>query len=113
MATSIFKLATFNWVSMPGPSITIPNAPTLHQWLLILTGVAYIDDEGGDGFKGTSTAAWRRESFDLNLDLTAPLQAAGRSPTSPNLLAFSVSQWAPFATINSVYDQHQAVDAGF
>jgi hypothetical protein len=73
--------------------------------VLVLSGVALF------GFQGT--AGWRRDSLGLQIDLTDPINASGRSAPPGKELKFEVEQWAPFATMNSIFDQDQSVNAGY
>ena len=99
------QFAVSNWVIVPtGP---IPTRPEDQKWFLVLSGVAFFT------FQGTSTADWRRDSLRMRIDLTGPIQFTGRSASQGRELKFKVEQWAPYSTINSMYNEHQSVDAGY
>ena len=97
------------------------GAPTPTQikdqtWLLVLTGVAIID------LKGVTASEWRRETVLLQPDLTGPLQYAIDRygiPTPPGDQGytytgeFQVEQWAPFAALSSMLNQHESINSGF
>lgn len=67
--------------------------------LVTFTGVAVTD------LKGVEGGDWVRE--DLVLGLTLP---AGFVPEGQ---AFQVEHWAPFVTLNAIYDKETAVNAGW
>ena len=60
------------------------------------------------GFKGTSESVWRYETVVLALDLTQAVNLL--SP--PRSLAFEMDQWAPIASLNSIYNAGVSNDAG-
>jgi len=102
------KWAATNWVSIPAPwRVDRVPTPDQQQWLIVLTGVVLID------FQGQRTDDWRRDQFDLILDLRDPLKESGRQAPPGSSLVFSVDQWAPYATINSIFDALQSVNAGY
>jgi hypothetical protein len=73
---------------------------------MTLTGVAIID------FKGNGPN-WKWDGVDLWIDISGPLAATGRQAAPQKILGFQVDQWAPFASLNSIYDDRTAVNAGF
>jgi len=91
-----------NWVVYP---ITWASE---QKWVMILTGIAVFDftGTGQNWYPGT-----------LRLDLGDMVQnvinVSGRKPSPGKFLVFQAEQWANFATINSIFDEHTAVDAGF
>jgi len=99
------QFAVANWVIVPTGQT--PARPEDQKWFVVLSGVALFT------FQGQSTADWRRDSLRLEIDLTGPIQASGRSAPAGRELKFEVEQWAPFATMNSIFDQDQSVNAGF
>lgn len=69
------------------------------RWLVILTGVVIVD------FQGTTTADWRRDRLDIGLNFPYSFLPARKY--------FQIEHWAPFATINAVYNRREAIDAGW
>jgi hypothetical protein len=89
------KNVACNWVIVPGPGSSQPDKN--QKWLMTLTGLADIN------FSGDYTNENRSEDFLLYLDFRSPLKYAyGQIPSGYELL-FRPEQWAPFATINSIY----------
>jgi hypothetical protein len=77
-------------------SVHVPVANNKH--LVVLTGTAIID------FKGHTSDDWRRDRLVLNLKFPSIL---------PQGKAFKIEQWAPFVTINAIYNQDEADNAGW
>lgn len=108
-----------NWLITPAASAVGAAEPTRIQdqtWLLVLSGVAIVD------LKGVTASEWRRETVLLQPELSGPLQYAITRysiPTPPGAdgynftTSFQVEQWAPFAALSSVFNQHESVDSGF
>ncbi len=99
------QFAVANWVIVPTGQT--PPRPEDQKWYLVLSGVALFT------FQGVSPDDWRRDSLRLEIDLTGPIQASGRSAPPGRELKFQVEQWAPFAIMNSIFDQNQSVNAGY
>lgn len=108
-----------NWLITPA-ALAVNQAPpqnvSRQNWILHLSGVTIPD------LTGTSGADWRRETLLITPDLRGPLNHAvnnfsiPRPPGNEELqytVQFQVQQWAPFAAISSIFDQNQAVNAGF
>ncbi len=108
MAQDIRNVAN-SWVIVPAPwRVNAPPRADEQKWLMTLTGIADIN------FRGNSTNAWLHETFNLYLDWPSPVSSAyGKKPPSGYNLVFQAEQWAPFATINSIYDVAQSIDAGY
>ena len=111
-----------NWLITPAAQAVNepPPANIYHQkWLLVLSGVVIAN------FQGNSTSQWLDETVTILPDMgsnpaSGPLNwAIGQYgiPRPPgNVLyntVFSVDEWAPFASLSSVYDQAQSIDAGY
>ena len=106
-----------NWLIVPSPQgIDQPSNPVSEQsFLMTLSGVANVN------FKSAENGDWTRETFGLQPDMNSVLQFAIREfgipvpavPGSTPSVAFQVSQWAPFTTINSIFDKETAINAGF
>ena len=67
--------------------------------LVTVTGVVVTD------LKGPESGEWRREDIVLGLTLPAGFVPSGR--------AFQVEHWAPFVTLNAVYNKGTAVNTGW
>jgi hypothetical protein len=109
-----------NWLICPAALATHEAPPQSirdQKWLIILTGVLLID------LAGNNDNDWRRETVSFLPDIGAPLQSVVFTYAIPApvgiepLLALNLDdggQWAPFATIGSVFDKSAfGVDVGF
>ena len=67
--------------------------------LATLTGIVATD------LKGVEGGEWRYEDVVLGLALPTGYVPAGK--------AFQVEHWAPFVTLNAIYDKETAVNAGW
>jgi hypothetical protein len=122
-------LTTFagqNWLITPAALAVGQPPPASIQdqlWLLILSGVVVAD------FQGNSGTQWRPDTVSFSPDLAGPDNQgpSGPLPWAINhwgipqpappadsySIGFSVVEWAPFASLSSLFDQDQAVNAGF
>jgi hypothetical protein len=111
-----------NWVITPAPASPFgvpPRNIQQQQWLLTLTGVAILYDNGTQGVQGTHPDDWRRETVTINPDsLPTALEFVTQefsipSPAQPfTQFGLSVNQWAPYAAVSSGF--HKGTDdAGF
>ena len=117
-------LTTFagqNWLITPAALAVGQQPPkSIHdqKFLLVLTGVAIAD------FQGNSSTQWLRDTLSFLPDMAGPQNsgplnwAIGQfnipKPTTSNYkIAFSLDEWAPFASLSSIFDQNQSVNAGF
>ena len=121
MAT-LSNFAGQNWLITPAAqAVSEPPPANIYQqkWLLVLSGVVIAN------FQGNSTSQWLSETVTIlpdvgdNPDL-GPLNWAisqyGIPRPPANTLyntVFSVDEWAPFASLSSIYDQAQSIDAGY
>jgi hypothetical protein len=107
-----------NWLITPAALSVNESEPSVQdqKFLLVLSGVVIVD------IKGNSGAQWRRETVSIRPDLFSPLQyAVSRHgiPTPPGSsgtnyqLWFEVEQWAPFAAVSSMFNEHESVNSGF
>jgi hypothetical protein len=89
-------------------SIMIPVPPAGDKFLMTVSGVVVID-----AVKGTS-ANWLQQSrqFDIAAAGTA-VAATGIVPAAGFSLAFLVEQFAAYATLNSISNDNQAINAGW
>lgn len=118
---ALTEFAGQNWLITPAALALGENPPaTIHdqRFLLVLSGVAMANLEGN------STSQWLRETVSFLPDMAGPQNsgplnwAIGRfgipRPANPNVaLGFSLEGWAPFASLSSIFDQNQSIDAGF
>jgi len=110
-----------NWLITPA-ALAVGEQPlqSIHdqKFLLVLSGVVIANLEGN------STSQWLHETLSFLPDMAGPENsgplnwAIGRfgipRPTNPNVTAaFSLEEWAPFASLSSVFDQNQSINAGF
>jgi tetratricopeptide (TPR) repeat protein len=108
-----------NWLITPAASAVGATAPSQIEdqtWLLVLSGVAIVD------LKGVTASEWRRETVLLRPELTGPLRYAinrYQIPTPPGdegltfTAELQVEQWAPFAALSSMLNQHESINSGF
>jgi hypothetical protein len=73
--------------------------------MVILSGIVLV------GWTG-STSGFRRDTFELVLDIAGPTGQFG-PPPSPFEWSWDVDQWTPFATINAIAATGSANNAGF
>src|SRR5262245_45911123 len=114
--------ATFagqNWLITPAATAANESPPRRIQdqiWLLVLSGVAIVN------LKGNSAAQWLHKTVSIRPDLKAPLHYAINKHNIPKppgfdglnyFSRFQVEQWAPFAALNSVFNQGQSINSGF
>ena len=115
---TVQNIESQNWLITPAaPAVNErpPSSVNGQKWLLTLTGVALVDLKGASG-------SWLRETVDVYPDLKGAMNHAisrHSVPRPPGAegrdynTAFQVEQWAPFASLGSVFDQDQSVNAGF
>jgi hypothetical protein len=110
-----------NWVITPAPASPFgvpPRNIRQQQWMLVLTGVAIVFDNGTQGIQGTLPDDWRRETVTLTQDVGTPLEFVIKEfsippPTEPfTSLGLSLHQWAPYVAVSSGFHQGTE-DAGF
>jgi hypothetical protein len=87
-------------------------------WLVVLSGVAEVD------FKGNSGEHWLRDTLTILPDMAGPDSQGTSGPLSwainqyhipkPSTppgsyyIGFSATQWAPFASLSSIFNQDQS-----
>jgi len=110
-----------NWLITPAAlAVGEPPPESIYEqkFLLILSGVVIAD------LQGNSTSQWLQETLSFLPDMAGPQNsgplnwAIGRfgipKPSGQNFtVAFSLEEWAPFASLSSIFDEHQSIDAGF
>lgn len=108
-----------NWLITPA-ALAVHEAPpaniSAQKWLLMLSGVGIVN------LKGETSNDWLRDTVHILPDLTGPEDYAINRYSIPRptgteganyYTVFEVEQWSPFATINSIFDQNQSINAGF
>lgn len=120
----VSEFAGQNWLITPAALAMNERQPATindQKWLITLTGVAMVN------LMPTSNTDWLRETLQIFPDIRAPIRFAINRhsiaiPTdSPYRIAgndgifpyFQLDEWAPFASIGSIFDKNQAVNAGF
>jgi hypothetical protein len=115
-----------NWTITPVATAAGAKPPVqLHDqiWQVVLSGVVVAN------FKGNSTSQWLQDTVSFKPDMAGPGDLGTSGPlawavqnwgipkpagtTSGYTLGFALQQWAPFASLSSVYDQEQSINAGF
>jgi hypothetical protein len=111
-----------NWLITPA-ALAVNQAPPKtisdQEFLLVLSGVVIIN------LQGTLPDDWLQQTITIGpggLDVNSPLQYAVTKwaiplpPPVPSVytLGFSLTEWAPFAGLSSVFEKNSgSVDAGF
>jgi len=110
-----------NWLITPAALAVGENPPvSIHDqtFLLTLTGVVIANLEGN------SSSQWLHETLSFLPDMAGP-QGSGPlnwaiqrfaipTPIGQNFkIGFSLEEWAPFASLSSIFDQDQSINAGF
>ncbi|MFL6846665.1 MAG: peptidoglycan DD-metalloendopeptidase family protein [Allosphingosinicella sp.] len=110
----VTEFAGQNWVITPAARAVNETAPARIQdqkWLLCLSGVAMV------GLTGQTSSDWTRTTVSIWPDLHAPMQHAiakhGIPAPQGAALWFQVEQWAPFASLGSIFNQNQSINSGF
>jgi len=131
MATVFYpgNLGPQNWLITPA-ALAVKETPPQNildqKWLVVLTGVLDINFEGNSTAEWLNeTAVWTPDGFPLGSDgpplNSGPLNWAINQysiplpPLSPSdyVVVFSLQEWAPFATLSSIFDQDQSINAGY
>jgi hypothetical protein len=108
-----------NWLITPSASAVHEQPPpniSSQKWLLMLSGVALVN------LQGLPSGDWHRDEAQILPDMNDPLNYAINRFSIPRPhgsqgtdydASFQVDQGAPFVGLGSVFDAHQAVNAGF
>jgi hypothetical protein len=117
-----------NWLITPAALAVGEHHPaSIHdqKWLLVLSGVVIAD------LKGDSGDHWEYQTVSFSPDMagtddssstSGPLNWAinhysiPKPPGSPGaqyLIRFSVEEWAPFASLSSIFNQGESINSGF
>jgi hypothetical protein len=109
-----------NWLITPAALAVGEHPPAnIHdqKFLLVLSGVVIAD------LQGNSASDWLRETLSFLPDMagsqnSGPLNwAIGRfgipKPSGNFKIEFSLEEWAPFASLSSMFNQGQSINSGF
>jgi hypothetical protein len=110
-----------NWLITPAALAVGENPPpNIHdqKFLLVLSGVVMANLEGNSG------SQWLHETLSFLPDMAGPQNsgplnwAIGRfsipKPPGHNFsIGFSLEEWAPFASLSSIFNQDQSINSGF
>jgi hypothetical protein len=109
-----------NWLITPvALAVGEPPPANIHeqQFLLILSGVVFANLQGNSG------SQWLRETLSFLPDMAGPqnsgplnwaIQRFGiPKPAGNSKIAFSLEEWAPFASLSSIFNQDQSINSGF
>ncbi|EWT01606.1 hypothetical protein N865_09885 [Intrasporangium oryzae NRRL B-24470] len=103
-----------NWLITPAALAVNEQPPDVYEqrWLLVLTGVV------DASIQGNSPHQWLHDTVSFLPDTISPLNYAIDHygiprPATSGSLAFSVDQWAPFASLSSIFDAGPSDNAGF
>ena len=106
-----------NWLITPAALAVGESRPaSIHdqKFLLVLSGVVIANLEGNSG------SQWLQETLSFVPDMAGPLNWAisrfgiPKPPPSQNFtVRFSLEEWAPFASLSSIFNQDQSVNSGF
>ncbi len=117
-----------NWLITPAALAVGEHPPrNIHdqKWLLVLSGVVIAD------LKGDSGEHWEYQTVSFIPDMAGPDDPSSTSgplnwaishysipkpPGSPRaqyLIRFSLEEWAPFVTLNSIFNEGPSINSGF
>jgi hypothetical protein len=107
------KIVSQNWLITPAALAVGEQPPAKindQKWLLILSGVVIAD------LKGNSAAQWLHETLFFLPDIDAPLNWAINNFSIPNpggAARFSLVEWAPFVSLNAIFNEQESINSGF
>jgi hypothetical protein len=115
------EFAGQNWLITPAALAVSEDPPASildQKFLLVLSGVVIANLEGN------SSSQWLAETVSFLPDMAGPQNsgplpwAISRfgipQPPGQNFsIGFSLEEWAPFASLSSIFDQNQSINAGF
>lgn len=109
-----------NWLITPAALAVGENPPASiydQQFLLVLSGVVMANLEGN------SASQWLQETVSFLPDMAGPQNSGPLNwaisrfaiPRPPGnfTVGFSLEEWAPLASLGSIFDQYQSINAGF
>jgi len=109
-----------NWLITPTALAVGEHPPaSIHdqKFLLVLSGVVFANVQGNSG------SQWLHETLSFLPDMAGPqnsgplnwaIQRFGIPKPSGNFkIAFSLEEWAPFASLSSIFNQNQSINSGF
>jgi hypothetical protein len=109
-----------NWLITPAALAVGEQPPSnIHnqKFLLVLSGVVLAN------LQGNSNSQWLRDTISFLPDMAGPQNSGPLNwaiqrfniptPAGSVKIAFSLEEWAPFASLSSIFDQGQSINAGF
>src|SRR5436190_9231487 len=117
-----------NWLITPAALAVGEHPPKSIQdqkWLLVLSGVVIAD------LKGDSSSQWEYQTVSFIPDMAGPDDPSSTSgplnwaisqysipkppgyPGAQYLIRFSIEEWAPFVTLNSIFNEGPSINSGF
>jgi hypothetical protein len=122
---TITEFAGQNWLITPAALAVGERQPASikdQKWLLTLSGVAIVNLKGNN-----VNGEWLRETLQILPDMSGALQFAISRfsvpvPANPGYVLkgsskvtslFQIEEWAPFASIGSIFDKNESINAGF
>lgn len=110
-----------NWLITPAALAVGESRPaSIHdqKFLLVLSGVVIANLEGNSG------SQWLQETLSFIPDMAGPQNSgplnwainrfAIPQPSGQNFsIGFALEEWAPFASLSSIFNQDQSVNSGF
>lgn len=110
-----------NWLITPAALAVGESPPTsIHdqKFLLVLSGVVIANLEGNSG------SQWLHETLSFLPDMAGPQNsgplnwainrfAIPKPPGQDFSIGFSLEEWAPFASLSSIFNQDQSINSGF
>ncbi|MFZ1011300.1 MAG: hypothetical protein WAN65_30965 [Candidatus Sulfotelmatobacter sp.] len=118
--TVLTDFAGQNWLITPAALAVGENPPASiydQQFLLVLSGVVVANLEGN------SASQWLSETVSFLPDMAGPQNSGPLNwainrfaiprPSGSFSVGFSLEEWAPFASLSSIFDQDQSINAGF
>lgn len=110
-----------NWLITPAALAVGEHPPaSIHdqKFLLVLSGVVIANLEGNSG------SQWLQETLSFLPDMAGPQNsgplnwainrfAIPKPPGQNFSIGFSLEEWAPFASLSSIFNQNQSINSGF
>ncbi len=110
-----------NWLITPAALAVGEHPPAnIHdqKFLLVLSGVVIANLEGNSG------SQWLHETLSFLPDMAGPQNSGPLNwaighwgipkPAGQNFtVGFSLEEWAPFASLSSIFNEHESINSGF
>jgi hypothetical protein len=116
---TIVRFEGQHWAITPtARAVNEPSPPSISEqiWTVVLSGVGIVD------LTGTTSVDWRRETLLMypwpgNALFYAINKYGIPKPPGPEGSGYQthlqVEHWVPFATLSSIFDRHESIDAGY